>query len=112
MNKNYYLNLRKFFRLNGKFIFKKSASWLVGIYAALGLVAAFMPLDDLPLLYGICGFWCQILVSVFMMIVWFFLCLVVATVCVMGKKMGKKMVKVLAGRNGKSAYLIVWGCVR
>ena len=94
--------LLKRFRLNRKYIIKKSASWLVGIYAALGFVAAFVPLDELLSSLGINGFWRQVLVSVLILIGVFTLCLVTATICVLGKR----KVKVLDGHNGKSVYVV------
>ena len=102
MNKNRILNLWKRFRLNSKYIFKKSGSWLVGIYAVLGFVAMFVPLDEFLPSLGIDGFWCQLLASVLILAAVFILCFVVATIYVLGKK----RVKVLDGRNGKSVYVV------
>ena len=95
-------NMWKRFRLNSKYVFKKSGSWLVGIYAVLGFVAMFVPLDEFLPLLGIDGFWCQLLASVFILAAVFIICLVAATIYILGKR----RVKVLDGRNGKSVYVV------
>lgn len=95
-------NMWKRFRLNSKHIVKRTVSWTAVIYAVLGFIATFVPFDELLSLLGIEGFWCQVLASVLILAIVFILCLIVAAVCVLGKK----KVKVLDLHNGKAAYVV------
>lgn len=92
----------KRFKLNLKYIFKKSLSWTGAIYAILGFIAVFVSLEELFSLVGISGFWCKLLASVLLLLLVFFLCLVVSTICVLRRR----KVKVLDGQNGKAVYVV------
>lgn len=92
----------KRFKLNSKYIFKKSLSWTTMIYAILGFIAVFVSLDEVHSFVGISGFGCKLLASVLVLLLTFFLCFVVSTICVLRIK----KVKVMDVQNGKAVYVV------
>lgn len=92
----------KRFKLNLKHITKKSLSITTAIYAVLGFIAVFVSLEELFSLVGISGFWHELLASVLVLFLVFFLCFVVSTICVLCTN----RVKVLDGQNGKAVNVV------
>lgn len=90
------------FYVNRKPILKKSGLWTANVFAMLGFVALFAPLDDLLTKVGVTVFWYQVLASMLVLSAVFCLCFIFVTLYVLGQK----KVKVLEGRNGKAVYVM------